>query len=209
MVKTVGKTNFYYEGSLSLEVWGVDRWKPSIKEYSAIIRTCNCSDPTAFPLGQKCLTPNIVYKCNVISPASNKAYIGICSTPFKTRFNNHKHTFNNILRRKSTTLSDFVWSLKESSTQYQLKWSILAKAQPYSGGLRDCNLCTEETLRILFAKYPLLNKRSELVTACRHKTLLSFSHYQPSRPPQPSSSTQPVVQQLSSRLPPRPPQPPP
>ena len=95
------------------------------------------------------------------------------------RFNNHKCTFSNPLKRKSTALSDYIWSLKDSSTPYHLRWSILTKAQPYKGNLAECRLCSEEALRILFADYTILNRRSELVTSCRHMRLMSFMYYLP------------------------------
>ena len=86
---------------------------------------------------------------------------------------------NNPSKRKATTLSSYVWDLKDSSIPYHLRWSILTRAQPYCGSLRDCNLCSEGALRILLADYPLLNKRSELVISCRHISLRAFSHYGP------------------------------
>ena len=46
---------------------------------------------------------------------------------------------------------------KDRSTPYSLSWSILATALPYLGEQRECGLCNEEAMRILFANYTLLN----------------------------------------------------
>ena len=93
------------------------------------------------------------------------------------------HTMRNPTKRSATALSAYIWDLKDNSTPYSLTWSILATALPYLGDQRECGLCNEEAIKILFANYQLLNKRSELVTSCRHKAQRSFLHYNPTRPP--------------------------
>ena len=108
---------------------------------------------------------------------------------------------NNPRKRKTTALSSYVWDLKDSSTPYHLRWSILARAQPYKGILRECNLCSEEALRILLANYPILNKRSELVTSCRHKSLSTFAHY---RLPCTNNTHTPPIHNTHTHHPPRP-----
>ena len=75
----------------------------------------------------------------------------------------------NPAKRTATALSAYVWDLKDQSTPYTLAWKILASAQPYLGDQRECSLCNEEAIKILFAKYQILNKKSELGTSCRHK----------------------------------------
>ena len=68
------------------------------------------------PLSGKCLTENIIYQATVLSVANGKQatnkYIGLTGTTFKTRYSNHKADMNNIKKRNSTALSDFVWKLK-------------------------------------------------------------------------------------------------
>ena len=154
---------------------------PSIPTHTS--NTCNCHNPSLCPLNSKCLDSNIIYQCDVTTPTSTKAYIGLTSTQFKTRYNNHMHTMRNPSKRKTTALSNYIWDLKDTSTPFDLRWSIIARAQPYKAGQRDCRLCNEEAINILFAEYPLLNKKSELVTSCRHKIRRSFLHYNHTRPP--------------------------
>ena len=58
----------------------------------------------------------------------------------------------------------------ENEKGYEIKWSILKQAKPYASGTRVCKLCLAEKMAILNAhKGTLLNKRSELVSKCRHE----------------------------------------
>ena len=48
--------------------------------------------------------------------------------------------------------------------------SIIKKSISYTGGSKRCNLCLEQKLSILKEKDNcLVNKRSEIVSACQHK----------------------------------------
>ena len=73
---------------------------------------------------------------------------------FKTRLNNHK-----LLFRK-----------KDRGNPFDITWEIAARAKSCKPGARRSNLCLTE--KLLFAgglKRHMLNKRSELVTRCRHR----------------------------------------
>ena len=83
--------------------------------------------------------------------------------PYKISFRDKKHS-NEI------ELSKYIWDLKKGRRNFSLKWSILKRATAYQRGAKQCNLCLEEKLCILKAKNEnLLNKRSELVSKCRHE----------------------------------------
>ena len=57
-----------------------------------------------------------------------------------------------------------------SDTDFSIKWSIVTQASSYRGNPSRCNLCLTEKLCILSAdRSTLLNKRSELITKCRHE----------------------------------------
>ena len=72
--------------------------------------------------------------------------------------------------RNSTTLSKYVWSLKDSKVGYTMKLSIHRRAAAYSNTSKKCNLCLAEKFAIIGAdKSKSLNKRSELVSKCRHE----------------------------------------
>ena len=97
-------------------------------------------------------------------------YIGMTEHSFKTRYNNHKLSFKHRKHSHDTVLSKYIWDLKDDNTDFSIKWSIITRASSYRGNPSRCNLCVMEKLCILSAdRCTLLNKRSELVTKCRHE----------------------------------------
>ena len=76
--------------------------------------------------------------------------------------NNHTAFFKNKSKEKSTELSKYIWELKNSSINYDLKWSIACKAHPYTGGTRKCDLCLTEKLAIMKADAESLLKKRDL-----------------------------------------------
>ena len=72
-------------------------------------------------------------------------------------------------------LSKYIWKLKDNNTNFILKWSIASFASPYKCGTRKCDLCLSEKVAIVRAdpKF-LLNKRTELVSKCRHLEISSY-----------------------------------
>ena len=50
-----------------------------------------------------------------------------------------------------------------------IEWKIIDHAAPYVNGSRKCNLCLTEKYHIITSTDRLLNKRSELVSKCRHE----------------------------------------
>ena len=82
-----------------------------------------------------------------------------------------------ILSKINLLISKYVWHLKENNTDYTIKWSIIKNSISYTGGSKRCNLCLEEKLCILKEKSKyLLNKRSEIVSACHHKNKFQVNH---------------------------------
>ena len=79
-------------------------------------------------------------------------------------------SFRHQRLEKSTELSKRVWEHKNKGHDYQIQWSVIKEAAPYRCGARICSLCLAEKLQIIKAKPEgLLNKRSELISKCRHK----------------------------------------
>ena len=71
------------------------------------------------------------------TPEKKTTYIGITENEFQTRYNQHTSSFRlNHKKKTATTLSEFVWKLKESNTEYHISWDIIERAQPYSA-VRD------------------------------------------------------------------------
>ena len=70
----------------------------------------------------------------------------------------------------ATSLSSYIWSLKEVNRDYTMTWSIIAKAKAYTPETKKCGLCIAEKSNILYFKGTgLINKRSEIMAKCRHK----------------------------------------
>ena len=120
-------------------------------------------------------------KCETSTPNfPNKVYIGLTEKEFKTRYNSHKQSFNNKKYANSTTLSSYIWNMKEThGITPTLKWSIIRRVKSYSNTTKKCPLCLSEKYEIL--KYPcrneLLNKRSEIISKCRHMNKFLLANY--------------------------------
>ena len=136
------------------------------------VDNCNCRNKEACPLQNKCMNKDIVYKATINTSNANdtKHYIGMTSSTFKERYRNHIKSFTHKKYSNETELSKHIWHLKQNKTDFTIKWSIIKKSISYAGGSKRCNLCLEEKLNILKEKDNcLLNKRSEIISACRHK----------------------------------------
>lgn len=133
-------------------------------------KSCNCRKKHECPLSGNCLASSIIYKATVTTNDDDgKHYIGLTDTTFKTRYTNHKHTFNTSKHRNSTELSKYIWKLKDNNVHYNIKWSIIDRALSYSTKTKRCNLCSTEKLHIIYSdKQSILNKRTELLSKCRH-----------------------------------------
>ena len=134
-------------------------------------RKCNCRVKPDCPLNGECKSNNIVYEATVTAEdRSIRNYIGMTEHSFKTRYADHKQSFEKKKYATKTSLSRYLWKLKEAGIKHSIKWSIMQRARAYRGGSRQCNLCLAEKLCILNAdKRFLLNKKSELISVCRHK----------------------------------------
>ena len=141
-------------------------------------RECNCRQQNTCPLSGKCLTEGIVYQATVITAADNRkeeTYVGLTEGTFKTRYANHTSSFRNPKQKSATELSKYIWSLKESNTQFSVKWRIIKRCKPYSNLTKRCNLCLYEKFVIIcHPELCSLNSRNELISTCRHrkKTLI-------------------------------------
>ena len=143
------------------------------KEYTGL----TCSTPTQGnpldrprPLGN----PKILIK----NKNKNKK---ITENTFKQRYGSHKSSFNNRKLQTSTELSKYIWTfLKDSNTPFVIKWRVHRRAAAYSNKSKRCNLCLAEKLAIAECdKHGSLNKRSELVSKCRHENKFYLSNFIP------------------------------
>jgi hypothetical protein len=134
-------------------------------------RMCNCrKGPTTCPLEGKCLTQSIIYQADVTEDTKTSTYIGLASNTFKERFTNHQSSFKHQNQKESTALSRHIWDLKEQRKQHNISWSIAATAPAYNPKSKTCHLCLMEKTLILTSDHPhSLNKRTELLSKCRHR----------------------------------------
>ena len=88
---------------------------------------------------------------------------------FKSIFSGHRSSINNR-PSNHTTLSSYVWKLKDQNIPYEIKWSIKARGHPFASGGNACDLCLTEKMVILTEdQLNMLNKRDELLESCRHR----------------------------------------
>ena len=133
---------------------------------------CNCRKKDQCPLDNNCLSTSIVYNAHVTTDedTTGKNYIGLTEGTFKQRYTQHKLSFRNTNYANSTELSKHIWKLKDDKKNYAINWSIITTARSYSNISKRCNLCLTEKLHIIKTdKTNLLNKRSELISKCRHE----------------------------------------
>ena len=130
---------------------------------------CNCRDRSTCPIERRCKEGPIVYKATLTSQNKSMVYYGSCETEFKIRYNNHKQSFKFENKKHATELSKAVWNVKDAGETPLIEWSIVKRVPPYQCGSQICQLCLAEKMSILQAREKnLLNKRSELVSNCRH-----------------------------------------
>ena len=138
---------------------------------------CNCRKGSDnCPLDGSCKTKSLIYKAKVNTEDETiepNEYIGLSSLSFKSRYSNHESTFNLRYLASRTSLSKYIWSLKDRKINYNIQWSILRQAPTYNQEQQKCELCLLEKTFILQAdKNTSLNKRHEIISKCRHRDRL-------------------------------------
>ena len=112
-------------------------------------RTCNCINKTDCPLKEKCLSENALYQADISSENfQTKIYYDISETKFKTRYSNHKKSFNHEKHKNDTQLSNELWKLKASKEEPVLVWKILGQYKAYSVNTKRCLLGLNEKFQI-------------------------------------------------------------
>lgn len=141
-------------------------------------RMCNCRGSRPCPLDGQCLTEGVVYQATVAAADNRRpeTYVGVTELPFKTRYNIHKNTFAHARYKNNTELSKYIHSLGD--IQYNIKWRILKKCNPYSNFTKKCNLCSYEKYIIVYKpNLCSLNKRNEIMSICKHRKKFTLAEY--------------------------------
>ena len=135
------------------------------------------------PMEGKCRAKNIVYCANIKTETEGAMktykYYGMTSNEFIVRYRNHKSNMNCEKYKNATELSKFIWDLKGKGINYEIKWEIVRKAQPYQPGGKYCNLCIAKAISIAYPKKGeiLINSREEIIKNCKHKSRWKLEKY--------------------------------
>ena len=145
---------------------------------AADAQTYHCSCPgknpdtcLIFP-GIGCTISNIVYRATVTraDTSHKETYTGSTCQTFKGRLNTGHNPDIRNRSRDGTTLSAYIWGLKDQGIAYTLKLDVIRKAAPWNPITKVCRLCIAEKHHILFhPEDASLNQRSEFFSACKHK----------------------------------------
>ena len=129
---------------------------------------CNCRNKELCPIPGECNQLNVVYQAKIITDNETMFYFG-STEKFKSRYAQHKSSFNNR-PVNHTTLSSYIWKLKDKNIPYSVEWSVKSRGHAFSSGSRACDLCLTEKLVILTAnQHSMLNKWDKLLETCRHR----------------------------------------
>ena len=140
---------------------------PKAEEYG-----CSCRNKESCPLHNQCLTPKVIYEATEVNNSDDEklVYFGASDTPFKERYRNHTRDFNRERYSTCTELSKCIWQLKTNKKIPSIELKIVRKVF-CDGKSNYCLLRLQEKYFII--NYPheeiLLNKRSELISKCRHE----------------------------------------
>ena len=102
----------------------------------------------------------------------------ISETKFKTRYSNHRNSFNHEKHKNDTQLSNELWNIKASKEEPDLVWEILGQYQSYMVNTKRCLLCLNENLQIaIYRGNNMLNKRTEIISKCSHRNKYALASY--------------------------------
>ena len=161
--------------------------EPKVEIVNGIPKKC-CEDQANCPMmPDRCDQANVIYQADVHAEDRVMSYYGLTENEFKKRCSAHKSSFRKI-PINHTTLSSYIWKLKDRKIPHFVNWSIKARGHPFSSRGRSCDLCITEKLVILTAdQNSMLNKRDELLETCRHQRKhLLVSLFKPPKNKEPS-----------------------
>ena len=140
---------------------------------------CNCRGGRAnCPLDGACLTEGVIYQAKVTRVDNNQVefYTDGTEQQFKKRYYGHTFDMRHQKQRYSTSLSKYIWELKDQGINYVLEWSIIARGRGFNPTTRSCQICLKEKYCIMFRpEGATLNSREEIFNTCRHRTKLLLS----------------------------------
>ena len=138
---------------------------------SEVVKPCphTRTVPCPMPGSGECNKDNVIYQATVTSGGDVETYVG-CSKNFADRYYGHRTDMNNPKYKSSTTLSSYIWKLKEEKRAFSIKWKIIDRGAPYNPISKVCRLHAKESYYILYRRdMASLNKKSEIFHNCVHK----------------------------------------
>ena len=130
------------------------------------------------PLNGQCLAQDIVYKCIVSTSMTKPILEWLKEILRKDTTSTQIHLDTSCTQRKHYYLSIF-GKLKRSIIKCQLQNGLVKSVPSYSNISKKCLLCLHEKLEsVNFEDQDqLLNKRSELISKCRHANKYLLCNY--------------------------------
>ena len=92
---------------------------------------CNCRNKEECPLPGRCQIDKVVYRATVTTNNKTETYVGLTAGSFKKRWSKHKTDFSYSDKRNSTTLSSYIWKLKDENQAHQVEFEIVCRAAPF------------------------------------------------------------------------------
>ena len=121
------KTNYSWMPNMKSKI-KIHNEKVTKAQLPAQARTCYYINKPKYPLNNKCLSNNVLYKPIIASTTENyrnKIYYGITETKFKSRYGNHRKSFKNRKYKTDNELSNKICKLKEQKENFDISWEIL------------------------------------------------------------------------------------
>ena len=141
---------------------------------------CSCQNRfrPECPMPGRCEINNVIYKCTVtrLDNGHVETYTGVGKN-FKVRYRGHQ-TLLRHRGEKQTTLSSYIWSLRDEGVQFVMDWSVIDRGPAFNPISYVCRLCALEKYHILFNRQgATLNQRSEFFSKCWHKKPQLLAHH--------------------------------
>ena len=90
-------------------------------------KQCNCRDKCL--VDDNCLLTNVIYRATVITSEKCKYHVSSLGLSFKSRYTRHKCSLKKSKYRLKSTLSKYIWDLKDRNKCFSINWEILARTQ--------------------------------------------------------------------------------
>ena len=147
---------------------------------------CNCRKKETCSLKGKWQRENVVCIAKVSNNKNNeeRSYVGLNERTFQDRLYKHRNSLRHHTKANATELSTYIWDLRYRKIE-EVNHRVVNFVKPptLTSGSKTCNLCPSEKFHIIYHnKENLLNKRSEILSTCRHRNKFLLSNFKESRP---------------------------